>query len=236
VIGATAAIRNANNGSEVVELIERECGLPVRILTGEDEARLVYRSVILGLGRGAARNACVVFDIGGGSTEVVSGLGTSAGRWASLPFGAVSLTERWFRSDPPTPEEVESLRQEVVAEIMHHCASMPDRVPLLAGVGGTVTVLASMDREMDAYEPSLLEGWTIRADRLRSLIERLVSSSHHERMGLPIVGEGRADIVAAGALVVALLFERFPSAGLVCSTQGLRYGLVRMAAEELMAG
>lgn len=236
VIGATAAIRNAINGNEVVDLIERESGLPVRILTGEDEARLIYRSVVVGLGRSASRSACVVFDIGGGSTEVVSGVGTSAGRWASLPFGAVSLTERWLHSDPPSPPEVEDLRREVLDGIMHHCAYMPDRVPLLAGVGGTVTVLASMDREIAAYEPSLLEGWTIRAERLGPLVERLLTSNHKQRMEFPIVGEGRADIVAAGALVVALLFERFPSAGLVCSTQGLRYGLVRVAADELLAG
>jgi exopolyphosphatase/pppGpp-phosphohydrolase len=67
-------------------------------------------------------------------------------------------------------------------------------------------------------------------------VDRLIRSHHQERRTLSIMGEGRADIVIAGALVVALLFERFPSSGLVCSTQGLRYGLVRMAAEELRAG
>jgi exopolyphosphatase/guanosine-5'-triphosphate,3'-diphosphate pyrophosphatase len=233
VVGATAAIRSASNGSEVAMIIERQSGLTVRVLTGDDEARLVYRSVVLGLGGAASRSACVVFDIGGGSTEVVSGVGSRAGRWASLPFGAVSLTERHLQTDPPSAQEVEDLSVDVRGGIMHHCALMPTKVPLLAGVGGTVTVLASMDRELLSYEPSLIDGWVIRCERLPGLIDRIVRSRQDERRLLPIVGEGRADIVAAGAKVVALLFERFPSAGLVCSTQGLRYGLVRLAAEEL---
>jgi len=234
VIGATAAIRNARNGIEVAGIIERRSGLPVRILTGEDEAQLVYRSVVLGLGRVAARSACIVFDIGGGSTEVVSGVGAQTGRWASLPFGAVSLTERFLHSDPPGLEEIMALETEVRVGIMHHCALMPEKVPLLVGVGGTVTVLASMDRQLENYDPALLEGWPIRPERLSGLVECLSRSCYEDRRGFSTVGEGRADIVAAGALVVALLFGRFPSPALVCSTQGLRYGLARMAAREFL--
>ena len=234
VIGATAAIRNARNGAEVAGIVERRAGLPVRILTGDDEARLVYRSVVLGLGRSAAYSACLVFDIGGGSTEVVSGVGAQAGRWASLPFGAVSLTERFLHSDPPGLEEIMALQAEVKIGIMHHCALMPEKVPLLVGVGGTVTVLASMDRQLENYDPALLEGWAIRPERLSGLVEHLSRSCHRDRTGFSTVGEGRADIVVAGALVVALLFGRFPSLALVCSTQGLRYGLVRMAAGEFL--
>src|SRR5262249_43810257 len=75
VIGATAALRNASNGEEVRSLIAARSGLPVRILTGDEEAKLVFESVVRGLGPMASRSPCVVFDIGGGSTEVVSGVG-----------------------------------------------------------------------------------------------------------------------------------------------------------------
>lgn len=236
VVAATAAVRNARNGAEVARVVEERCGIPVRVLTGDEEARLVYRSVVLGLGRSAARSACVAFDVGGGSTEVVSGFAASPGRWTSLPFGAVSLTERFVKSDPPDAEQIAALEDEVRRGIMHGCALMPDRIPLLVGVGGTVTVLASMDRQMESYEPSRLEGWCIRPDRLRQLVGQLRSSPHEQRRALNIMGEGRADIVVAGATVVALLAERFPSPGLVCSTQGLRYGLVRLAAAEAAEG
>jgi len=73
------------------------------------------------------------------------------------------------------------------------------------------------------------------ADRLRAAVRQLRSATHEERMALPAMGEGRADIVGTGALVVEGLAERFQASGLVCSTQGLRYGLARLAAEEWQA-
>jgi exopolyphosphatase/guanosine-5'-triphosphate,3'-diphosphate pyrophosphatase len=234
VIGATAALRGAINGADVAGLIEQETGLPVRILSGEEEARLVYQSVVHGLGAAVHRSACVVFDIGGGSTEVVSGLGGEAGRWVSLPFGAVTLTEAYMRSNPPQREEIAATEAAVRGAIMHHCALMPRKTPLLAGVGGTITVLALMDRSLSQYEPTLIEGWNITMDRLHDLTGRLLGSGTEERRGWTAMGEGRADIVAAGALVVRLLVERFPSPALTCSTQGLRYGLARLAAEQAM--
>lgn len=236
VIGATAALRNAINGAEVAQVISAKAGVRVRILSGDEEARLVYHSVVSGLGAGALRSPCVVFDLGGGSTEVVSGMGGESGRWVSLPFGAVSLTERHLGSDPPSGSEIEALRREVAAVIMHDCAYMPSRTPLLAGVGGTVTVLASLDRGLSTYDPGLIEGWVIRPDRLEALVTRLVAASHEERLALSVMGEGRADIVVAGTLVVRELAARFPSPGLVCSTRGLRYGLARLAAEEASSG
>ena len=232
IIGATAALRDAKNGAAMAALISRRVGLPVRVLSGDDEARIVYRSVVHGLGLATRRQASVVFDVGGGSTEVVSGVGLEPGRWTSLPFGAVSLTDAFLVSDPPAAAEIEALRERVRQELMHRCASMPARVPLLAGVGGTVTVLASLDRSLTTYDPAMLEGWSITGPRLLELVQRLITTPRRERGTWPIMGEGRADIVAAGALIVDELYRRFPAGALVCSTQGLRYGLTRLAAEE----
>jgi exopolyphosphatase / guanosine-5'-triphosphate,3'-diphosphate pyrophosphatase len=232
VVAATAAMRNAANGIEVAERISEQCGIPVRILSGQDEARLVYQAVIGGLGRAGRSSSCVVFDLGGGSTEVVSGVGDRPGRWTSLPYGAVSLTEKHLVGNPPISEEIEALKEDVRDSLMHQCASMPDRTPVLAGVGGTITVLAMLDRNLRSYDPLRLEGWGITPDRLAALTDRIQHTTQDERRRWPAMGEGRADIVVAGVLVVSLLFERFPSPLLICSTQGLRYGLVRLAAEE----
>lgn len=232
VAGATAALRSASNGADVAALIGARTGLAVRILTGEEEARLVYQAVLSGLGAAARRSASIVFDLGGGSTEIVSGIGTEVGRWASLPFGAVNLTERFIRSNPLNNNDMESMDREVEQHLMHSCALMPESAPILAGVGGTVTVLASLDREIAAYDPALIEGWIIKAPRLEALAERVLSSTVQEREGWLVLGKGRSDIVVAGALVIQRLARRFRSAGLVCSTHGLRYGLARLAATE----
>jgi len=232
VAGATAALRRASNGADVAALIGARTGLPVRILTGEEESRLVYQAVLLGLGSGAGRNACIVFDLGGGSTEIVSGIGPEVGRWVSLPFGAVNLTERFIRSNPLNSNDMEALDREIEQQLMHGCAYMPESAPILAGVGGTVTVLASLDREVTAYDPALIEGWTIKAPRLEALAVRVLSSTTEDRDRWSLLGKGRSDIVVAGALVIRRIARRFRSAGLVCSTHGLRYGLARLAATE----
>lgn len=235
IAAATAALRSARNGEAVAARLGERSGLPVRILSGDDEARLMYRAVVLGLGPRARQSQCVVFDLGGGSTEVVSGVGHQPGRWNSLPFGAVSLTERWLPGDPPTEETIQRAQAHIADVVMQGCALMPDRTTLLAGVGGTVTVLASIERDLADYDPALLEGLWIDQSRAREIIRRLVTASHVQRRELPIMGEGRADIIGAGALVVEALLDRFQAPGLVCSTQGLRYALVRLAAEEWAA-
>jgi len=164
-----------------------------------------------------------VFDLGGGSTEIVSGVGERLGRWTSLAFGAVTLSERLAASDPPTDDELLTARQWLKDELMHGCALFPERTAVLAGVGGTVTVLAALDAGMTTYDPNQLEGLFVPRERALAQVER-------------IMGEGRADIVGSGALVVEGLLNRFQAPGLVCSTQGLRYGLARLAAEEWRSG
>ncbi len=235
VAAATAALRRATNGAAAAERVSEVAGVPVRILSEADEARLVYRSVIMGLGKSARGSQCVVFDLGGGSTEVVSGVGERLGRWTSLPFGAVTLTERLLAHDPPTSDQLHESREWVRNELMHGCASFPERSAVLAGVGGTITVLAALDAGMNTYDPSQLEGAYMPRARVLALVDQLIHASQAERRAMPVMGEGRADIVGTGALVVEGLLERFQAPGLICSTQGLRYGLARLAAEEWRA-
>ena len=232
VAAATAALRRATNGASAAERISEVAGVPVRILSEADEARLVYRSVVIGLGQGLRASQSVVFDLGGGSTEVASGVGERLGRWTSLPFGAVTLTERLGTGDPPSPTELANSREWVRDELMRGCASFPDRVAALAGVGGTITVLAALEAGMTMYDPTQLEGAYMPRERVLAWVDRIIRSTQAERRAMPVMGEGRADIVGTGALVVEGLLERFQAPGLICSTQGLRYGLARLAAEE----
>src|SRR6187399_1700824 len=111
VAGATAALRSAANGAEAAERISSRSGVTVRVLSGDEEARLVYKAVVLGLGGRSRSSQCVVFDLGGGSTEVVSGVGSQAGRWTSLPFGAVSIHERALPGDPPDEATIVAARE-----------------------------------------------------------------------------------------------------------------------------
>lgn len=234
LVGGTAALRSAANGPLVARQIADRTGIEVRILSGEEEARLVYEAVVLGLGTPARRSSCVVFDLGGGSTEVVSGFGERAGRWTSLPFGAVSLTERFLHRSPAEAAEVESLEAFVSSEVERRCGDLPASAPVLAGVGGTVTAFAVLDLGLEAYEPERVEGCLIDATRLEAVVDRLIRSSEADRRRMTALGKGRADIVVAGALAVRVLARRFRSRSLLCSTQGLRYGLARLAFREAL--
>jgi exopolyphosphatase/guanosine-5'-triphosphate,3'-diphosphate pyrophosphatase len=235
VAAATAALRRATNGAAAAEHISEVASVPVRILSEADEARLVYRAVVIGLGQSVRGSQSVVFDLGGGSTEVASGVGERLGRWTSLPFGAVTLTEHLRTGDPPSEAELATSREWVRHELMQGCASFPERVAVLAGVGGTITVLAALEAGMNTYDPALLEGAYMPRERVLQLVDRIVRATHAERRAMPVMGEGRADIVGTGALVVEGLLERFHAPGLICSTQGLRYGLARLAGEEWRA-
>lgn len=236
LIGGTAALRSASNGRVVADRIAERTGVEVRIMTGEEEARLVYEAVVLGLGTPARRSSCVVFDLGGGSTEVVSGFGERAGRWASLPFGAVSLTERFLHASPAVATEVEGLEAFVADEVERRCAEMPESAPVLAGVGGTVTAFAVLDLGLEAYEPDRVEGCLIDITHLEAVVDRLIRSSEADRRRMTALGKGRADIVVAGALAVRVLARRFRTRSMLCSTQGLRYGLARLAFREATRG
>ena len=167
---------------------------------------------------------------------MVSGFGERAGRWASLPFGAVSLTERFLHASPAVATEVEGLEAFVTDEVERRCAEMPDSAPVLAGVGGTVTAFAVLDLGLEAYEPDRVEGCLIDIARLEAVVDRLIRSSEADRRRMTALGKGRADIEVAGALAVRVLARRFRTRSMLCSTQGLRFGLARLAFREASRG
>jgi exopolyphosphatase/guanosine-5'-triphosphate,3'-diphosphate pyrophosphatase len=232
IVAATQALRVASNRDEVRERIAQAAGLPVRILSGEEEARLTYGAVIESLGSAAARHACVVFDLGGGSTEIASGVGRDVGRFASIPMGAVSLTERFLGDRPADHDGITGLDRHVEAALAQHCRDYPSDPAIFAGVGGTVTVLASLFLDLPRYDPGRIDGCAIPAADVGRLVERLTWMDPESRRRILVMGEGRADIIAAGARAVLAMLRFFKARTLTASSQGLRYALARLAAEE----
>jgi len=232
IVAATEALRVAANRDEVRDRIARAAGLPVRVLSGEEEARLIYGAVVESLGGGAARHACVVFDLGGGSTEIASGVGREVGRFASLPIGAVTLTERFLGKASPDSDGVAALERHVEEALVQSCRSYPTDPPVFAGVGGTVTVLASLFLDLPRYDPARIDGSAIPAAAVEALVERLTWMDPDSRRRIVVMGEGRADIITAGARAVLVMVKFFKARALTASSQGLRYALARLAADE----
>jgi exopolyphosphatase/guanosine-5'-triphosphate,3'-diphosphate pyrophosphatase len=235
VVAATNALRSATNGSEVTRRLSSAAGFPIRILSGEEEARFVYRAVVEGLHWEAERGEYLVIDIGGGSVEIVRGVGNSVERWVSLELGCVRLSEKFLRSDPPTPEELAALRAHLQEEWVRHGLLLRPTPHAAAGVGGTITALAALNLGLRRYDASRVDGHLLPTGDIRRLTESLCRLTTAERQALATVGPGRADILPAGCVLLVTLCEAAGLASLTASTQGLRYALARQALSQLEA-
>ncbi len=229
VVAATNALRSAANGAEVTIRLEAAAGYPIRILSGEEEARYVYQAVIDGLRWDPARGEYLIVDIGGGSVEIVRGSGLDVRHWVSLELGCVRITERFLKSDPPAPEELDELRAYLRGIWVEHDSLLRPTPQAAGGVGGTITALAALNLGLRRYDASRVEGHLLPTGDVRRLTESLCGLTTSERQALATVGPGRADILPAGCVLIVSLLEAAGLASITASTQGLRYALARVA-------
>lgn len=234
-VAGTNALRVARNGPEVARRFSARIGYPVEILTGEEEARLVFLAVLSGLA--APNGRTVVVDIGGGSTEVICGDGEECGQALSLELGCVRLTERYLRSDPPSGPELDRIRSHVREVFDERLPSLNGHpVSRAVGVGGTVTAFAALDLGLTKYDPSRIENHLLSRERIHAIERQLCETPLSERRDLAGVSRGRADVIPAGSVILSEFVSRFPVSGLYVSTRGLRYGLVLSEARRCRSG
>jgi exopolyphosphatase/guanosine-5'-triphosphate,3'-diphosphate pyrophosphatase len=232
-VAGTSALRSASNGPTVAARFSDRIGYPVEILSGEEEARLVFLAVSSGLA--GKSGATVVVDIGGGSTEVIVGVGDEGRELISLPLGCVHLTERLVQHDPPETRELDAVRdvvRQTFAERLADFGTGP--LERAVGVGGTVTAFGALDMGLTKYDPSRIENHFLSRERVLAIEKDLCSTPLERRRELPGVSRGRADIIPAGAVILSEMVSRFPVGGLYVSTRGLRYGLVLSEAKRAL--
>jgi exopolyphosphatase/guanosine-5'-triphosphate,3'-diphosphate pyrophosphatase len=234
VVG-TSALRDAEGSSAFLDEAERILGVRPRVIAGDEEARLTFRGALSGLG---LSGKLLVFDVGGGSTELVVG---DAGGAAppdcrvSLDIGSVRLCERHVQSDPPAAREIAAIEADIQRALA--AAGPLTRVhahePLtLVGVAGTVTTLKALDLGLAPYDPARVHGSVLTLSTVESLCAKLASLPFAERARLPGLQPKRADVIVAGALIVRDLLRRAGAAQAVVSDRGVRFGLL----DALLAG
>lgn len=234
-VAGTNAFRVAANGPELAVSFSERIGYPVEILSGEEEAQLVFLAVLSGMS--APRGPSVVVDIGGGSTEIISGAEEMGTQVISLELGCVRLTERLVQSDPPLESELEAVRSHVLEVFAEKLGSFElNGIERAIGVGGTVTAFGALDLGLIKYDPSRIENHHLTRDRISSIGKQLCSIPLSERRDLAGVSRGRADIIPAGAIILCELVNRFDVNGVYVSTRGLRYGLVLSEARRSLRG
>jgi exopolyphosphatase / guanosine-5'-triphosphate,3'-diphosphate pyrophosphatase len=220
---ATSAIRDAENGRELLDLVRDRAGLEVRVLTREQEARYGYLAAVNST---ALTDGCVL-DLGGGSLQLVRVGARLARETVSKRLGAVRMTERFLDGDgPATHEQLQALRAHVTRKLAHlewlSCSS-----PHLVGLGGTVRNLAAATATARAQglPAGEVHGFSIRASQLDELIERLAALPARERGSVAGIKANRADIVLAGAVVVREVMRAGGFSLLEVSAMGLREGV-----------
>ena len=223
---ATSAVREAANGREFAAGLERASGVGVRIVSGEDEARLTVRGVLAGL-RGLADPA-LVFDIGGGSTEFILWRDGAVAAAASLRLGVVPLAERYPFPGPVDWTRYRALAREIAERLGRElpAALAQAGVRTLVGTAGTVTTLAALDLGLETYDARRIQGHRLTRAVVDAQLARLGALTVDERGALPCLEPGRADLIVPGVAIVIAAMERLGVDELVVSDWSLREGIV----------
>lgn len=229
---ATSALRESPNAVDVIDRVRREAGVDLRVLSGEDEARLTFLAVRRWYGWSAGRILC--FDIGGGSLELAGGIDEDPDVAISLPLGAARLTRDWFTSDPPPETEVRVLRRHVRAEIAEVVGKVsrfgvPDQT---VASSKTFRSLARVAGAAPSGEGAYVRRLLKRGD-LQELVAKLAQMPSAERAKLPGVAKGRAEQLLAGAVVADAAMDLFDVPSVDICPWALREGLILRRLDQL---
>lgn len=223
-VAGTSALRRAQNRAEFIAAVREVVGLQVEVIGGRDEAALTYL--------GAVSNREIypgervgVLDLGGGSTELVEGRGMIAGQGYSLDVGSVYLTNEFFQSDPPSEEQLQTLRGNLRERLPQLVTNLKGSVMPWILVGGTAVTLAILKAGLRRYDPEAIGGSLLSAGDIERLIASFTGKSSQELQRLPGMPTGRGRSILAGSILLHEILTALDVAEGVVSERGLRHGL-----------
>jgi exopolyphosphatase / guanosine-5'-triphosphate,3'-diphosphate pyrophosphatase len=233
---ATEACRRAINAQELVKRAEAEAGIRLVIVTPEEEARLAAAGCLQLIGRDF--EGALIFDIGGGSTELIlvrrNGIGAAArhdiAAWSSAPVGVVKLAERHGGCELPA-KSYASMRAELDKMFAAMKAELGPAVfdcgrYHLLGTSGTLTTLAGIKLGLRRYERSRIDGQWLKRDDILQIMDFIVTRDFQDRAAIPCVGTDRADLILPGCAILGAIMENWPCATLRVADRGLREGML----------
>lgn len=221
---ATSATRDAKNRDDFFNMTAELLGQVVpgaqaEVISGEEEAELSFRGAVSDLS-----GPCLVIDLGGGSTEFVMGEDEIQGAF-SAQMGCVRLTERIMRSDPPTPTEVEIAR-DTVREQLRLARTLVPEAPTVVGCAGTFTTIAALALGLESYDPHSIHMARLRTEGMKQITSMLIEQSAATRREHPVMHPGRADVIAAGSVVVEEIIDAYGIEEMVISEKDILDGII----------
>jgi exopolyphosphatase / guanosine-5'-triphosphate,3'-diphosphate pyrophosphatase len=217
----TAAMRDATNGRLFAARVQRELGIRIQTIGGLAEARYGFAGAV----RGLSVSNGLLFDLGGGSMQITHFVRRRLEKQVSLPFGALRLTEKFLESDPPTPKQLQRLRDYVRSRLVKARIGRLSPGDRLIGTGGTLRNLAKIDRQARRYPIGWLHGYELSLNRLAEVVDQLASTREKRRDDVPGLSAERADSIVGGAVAIQTLAEHVKARRILVSGQGVREGI-----------
>ena len=229
VTAATSAVREAPNGRDFLLALQEQLGLEVDLVSGPEEARLIYLGVLSGMAFGNQPH--LIIDIGGGSTELVLADGRDARSLSSTRIGAVRLQREFCQQDPLSADRrsflqayIQGALDPAVAEVK--AALQRGEQPLMVGTSGTAMALAALAASEDPKPPLKLQGYRLSRERIDQLTARLLAMTPEQRRALPAINDRRAEIIVPGAMILQTAMAMLQVRELVVCDRALREGLI----------
>ncbi|MFI5926783.1 exopolyphosphatase [Micromonospora sp. NPDC051543] len=222
---ATSASRDAANAADFTEMVRQTLGVAPEVVSGDEEARLSFTGAVRGLPADAEEPFLVV-DIGGGSTEFVVGDRAGLRSAISVDIGCVRMTERHLAGDPPTPEQVAAAEADIAAVVDRALAAVPGReAATLIGLAGSVTTVVAIAEGLQGYDPERIHYARVSYEAVARVTTDLLELTRAQRLEIPVIHPGRADVIGAGALVLRVIMERAGMPSVVASEHDILDGI-----------
>ncbi len=217
---ATEAIRRAKNGKDFIELVKREIGFDVELISPEKEGKLAFLATAYSL---KPKDPFLVVDQGGASTEFIYGSDFKAKKIISLPIGIVNLTESFLKHDPPLDTEIENLFNFLRRKI----PSLKENIQEIIGLGGTITTVAALEYGVYPYEPQRIHGKKLSLENLEHWFKELVNlPSHVRKEKYRQIEDKRAKVLPAGIAMFIEILRTFGKDKLTVGDWGVKHGII----------
>ena len=229
VTAATSAVREAPNGRDFLQTILDDLGMEVDLVSGPEEARLIYLGVLSGMPFGDRPH--LLLDIGGGSTELILADGRDARALTSTRVGAVRLQRDFVRDDPMPPQRRSFLQAFIQGSLEPAVDKVrrrikPGETPVLVATSGTAMAIGSLAASEKERPPRKLHGYRVTRQSLNQVVDRLITMTPAQRRELAPINDRRAEIIVPGALILQTTMKMLGVEEFVLSERALREGLI----------
>ncbi len=222
----TSALREAKNRDELLSLIKEKTGIQIKVISGEEEARLTYLGAVSGLDETMLNSKITVIDIGGGSMEIIFGQGFEIKNFTSLNIGTVRITEKFLKHSPPLDEEINGAKTFLEKEFEKAAKEIGFENSYLIGVAATITSIAGYDLKLQSYEAEKVHLHKITFETIEKIYNTLRNLTHDEIKNLSPILKGREDVIFAGISILFEFMKKFKFNEIIANDRGVRYGSI----------